>query len=181
MASTSVTTPPYTITRKRIRTLRLTVKAPGGDVHVSAPSYVSERAIAEFVASKQDWIAKQQARLEQQPARVAVGSKEAELLRKQVRADATDLIAYWAPQLGVPVPTLTVRHMNTRWGSCNISRVHINLSLELGRRDPELLEYVVVHELAHLIEPSHNQRFYAVMDKHLPDWKSKRRVLNGRA
>jgi predicted metal-dependent hydrolase len=56
----------------------------------------------------------------------------------------------------------------------------ISLSLELARREPELLEYVIVHELAHLIEPSHNRTFYAVMDTYLPDWRSLRRALNGR-
>ena len=57
----------------------------------------------------------------------------------------------------------------------------VTLNLELARRDPSLLEYVIVHELAHLVERGHNARFYAVMDEHLPDWRHRRRVLNGTA
>ncbi len=68
--------------------------------------------------------------------------------------------------------------MTTRWGTCNVRARRITLNLELARREPELLEYVVVHELAHLIESGHNARFYAVMDRALPDWRLKRRALN---
>ncbi len=171
--------PSYTVTRKRIRTLRLTVKAPDGRVQVSAPFHVSERTIAEFVASKASWIATHQERVATQPAPLEAGP-ETERLRRQLKHDAPPLIAYWAERMGVPRPTLTVRRMTSRWGSCNPQRVHINLNVELARRDPELLEYVIVHELAHLIEPSHNERFYAVMDRHLPGWRAKRRELNGR-
>ncbi len=68
--------------------------------------------------------------------------------------------------------------MTTRWGTCNVKARRITLNLELARREPELLEYVVVHELAHLIEAGHNQRFYAVMDRALPDWRLLRKALN---
>jgi predicted metal-dependent hydrolase len=171
--------PPYTVTRKRIRTLRLTVKAPHGDVHVSAPPHVSERSIAAFVAEKAAWIAKHQERVRSQPAPLQAGP-ETERLRRQLRRDAPPLIAYWADRMNLPVPTLSVRRMTSRWGSCNPQQVRMSLNLELARRDPELLEYVIVHELAHLIETGHNQRFYAVMDQYLPDWRAKRKALNGR-
>lgn len=179
--TSSLERPQYTVTRKRIRTLRMTVKAPHGSVHVSAPFHVSDAAIAEFVASKASWIRKAQQRIAAQPAPLEPGDPETERLRRQLRRDAQPLIAYWADRMGVPVPHLTVRTMTTRWGSCNKDRQRISLSTELARRDPELLEYVIVHELAHLIEPSHSQRFYRVMDTYLPDWKAKRRILNGRS
>ena len=70
--------------------------------------------------------------------------------------------------------------MTSRWGTCNIQRRHITLALELARRDDELLEYVIVHELAHLFERGHGPAFYAVMDRYLPGWKAKRKELNGR-
>lgn len=174
-----VTTPSYTVTRKPIRTLRLRVVPPHGEVHVSAPRHVSEHEIERFVSSRVEWIAQAQARIASQPAPLQPGP-ETEALRRRLKADAPPLIAYWAERMGVPRPTLTVRRMTSRWGSCNPQRVHINLNLELARRDPELLEYVIVHELAHLIEASHNARFYAVMDRHLPGWKALRRQLNGR-
>jgi len=174
-----MTLPAYTVTRKRIRTLRLTVKAPDGVVQVSAPLHVSEGEVARFVASKAKWIARARERVAAQPAPLEAGP-ETERLRRQLLQDAPPLIDYWAQRMGVPRPTLTARRMTTRWGSCNPQRVHITLSVELARRDAELLEYVVVHELAHLIEASHNARFYAVMDAHLPGWRALRRELNGR-
>ncbi len=80
--------------------------------------------------------------------------------------------------MGLPVPEIRIRRMTSRWGTCNPRVPRITLNLELARRDPALLEYVVVHELAHLIELSHNAFFYAVMDSYLPDWRSRRRSLN---
>lgn len=174
--------PAYTLTRKRIRSIRITVKAPDGAVRVSAPPHVSERDIDAFVASKHAWIVKHQQRIAASPLATPPlqAGPEAERLRRQLRRDAPPLIAYWADRMGLDVPHVTYRRMTSRWGSCNKEQRRISLSLELARREPEMLEYVIVHELAHLIEPSHNHRFYAVMDTYLPDWRAKRRILNGR-
>lgn len=68
--------------------------------------------------------------------------------------------------------------MKTRWGSCNVKRHTIRLSTELAKKPVECLEYVVVHELVHLLEPSHNARFVALMDRFLPQWRFCRGVLN---
>ena len=68
--------------------------------------------------------------------------------------------------------------MKTKWGSCNPERGTIRLNSELGKKSPERLEYVVVYELAHLIEPTHNERFRAVMDRVMPSWPERRELLN---
>lgn len=169
--------PSYTVTRKRIRTLRLTVAPPDGQVRVSAPWHVSDRAIAEFVASKAAWIERHQARLARQPAPLEPGP-EANRLRRELRRAVPPLLEEWAPRLGVEVPEFGIRRMRTRWGTCNTQARRITLNLELARREPELLEYVVVHELAHLLERGHNARFYAIMDGALPEWRLLRRALN---
>jgi len=169
--------PDYAVTRKNVRTLRITVKAPTGEVRVTAPFGVSERAIRAFVASKAAWIAKHQARIARQPAPLEPGP-EANRLRRELRRAIPPLLETWAPRVGVPVPDFVIRRMTTRWGTCNVRARRITLNLELARREPELLEYVVVHELAHLLESGHNARFYAVMDRALPDWRLKRRALN---
>lgn len=168
----------YTITRKRIKNLRLTVKAPHGEVVVSAPRHVPVSTISAFVAARAEWIAKHQERLAGQPRPLEAGP-EAESLRAELKRAAPPLVEYWAVVMGVPMPQIAIRRMTTRWGTCNTVAKRITLNLELARRDPTLLEYVVVHELAHLIERGHNARFYAVMDQHLPDWKQRRKVLNG--
>ncbi len=170
--------PEYTLTRKRIKNMRLTVKAPYGDVVVSAPRHVPDAAIAAFVKDKAAWIQKHKDRLANQPRPLEAGP-QAEAMRAQLKEAVPPLVEYWADRMGVPMPTLAFRRMTTRWGTCNTQTKRITFNLELGRRDPELLEYVVVHELAHLIERGHNERFYKVMDTHLPEWRILRRVLNG--
>ncbi len=170
--------PYYTLNRKRIKTLRLTVKAPHGEVVVSAPRHVPESAIVAFVAGKAAWIAKHQERIAVMPQPLQPGP-ETEALRRHLKSSVPPVVAHWAKVMGVATPDVTVRRMTSRWGTCNTQAKRITLNLELGRRDEALLEYVIVHELAHLIERGHNARFYAVMDAHMPDWRLRRRVLNG--
>jgi len=170
----------FTVNRKRIKNLRLTVKAPHGEIVVSAPRYVPMSAISAFVADKADWIAKHQERIAGQPQPLGPGA-EAEALRRALKVAVPPMVEHWAGLMGVPMPEIAIRRMTTRWGTCNTATKRVTFNLELARRDPSLLEYVIVHELAHLIERGHNARFYAVMDQHLPDWKQRRRVLNGTA
>lgn len=169
--------PDYVLTRKRVKNIRLTVKPPAGEVRVTAPHHVPDREIAAFVASKARWIAKHRERIARQPAPLEPGP-EANRLRRQLRKAIPPLLAEWAPRVGVPIPDFTIRRMTTRWGTCNIKARRVTLNLELARREPELLEYVIVHELAHLIEKGHGPRFHAVMDRSLPGWRMLRRALN---
>jgi predicted metal-dependent hydrolase len=98
--------------------------------------------------------------------------------RDQVRDAVPALIAKWEPRLGVTVGGFHVRRMKTKWGSCNPVRKSILLNTELAKKPKECLEYIVVHELVHLLEPTHNARFVAVMDRVLPGWQRTREVLN---
>lgn len=96
----------------------------------------------------------------------------------QVKKAALPLIAKWESVMGVTVSRLSVRRMRTRWGSCSPSKGSIRLNTSLSAKSPDLLEYVVVHELVHLLEPSHNGRFAALMDRFLPKWRELRKDLN---
>jgi predicted metal-dependent hydrolase len=78
----------------------------------------------------------------------------------------------------VKVERFFVRRMKTMWGSCNYKAHTIRLNTELARKPPECLEYVVVHELVHLLEATHNARFVALMDRFMPKWKLHREELN---
>ena len=80
--------------------------------------------------------------------------------------------------MGVKVKKLFVRKMKTKWGSCNYRDGNIRLNTDLARISPECLEYVVVHEMVHLLEPKHNKCFYSLMDGFLPEWKKCRIKLN---
>lgn len=95
--------------------------------------------------------------------------------RREVELAAPALIAQWEPIIGVKANSLCVRKMKSRWGSCNTRTHRICLNSELAKRPRDVLEYVVVHELTHLLEPSHNRRFYALMDRFMPEWKEIRR------
>lgn len=101
-----------------------------------------------------------------------------EWYRAELRTRVGTLVEEWAPRLDCPVPQWNVRKMKTRWGSCNPEVARIWLNLELAKKPPRCLEYVVVHELAHLIERRHDERFRGLMDRLLPDWRSRLDELN---
>lgn len=88
------------------------------------------------------------------------------------------LIQKWEPILDVSVDRFTIQHMKTRWGSCTHEKASIRLNTELAKKPPECLEYIVVHEMVHLLEPTHNAYFIALMDKFLPHWINYRNLLN---
>ena len=98
--------------------------------------------------------------------------------RRQLRCDIGTLLNHWQPIMAVQASGFGVRKMKTRWGSCNIRSKKIWLNFDLIKKSPHSLEYVVVHELTHLYERYHNARFYALMDKFLPDWSERRHRLN---
>jgi predicted metal-dependent hydrolase len=98
--------------------------------------------------------------------------------RAQMEAVLPGLLDKWQPVIGERVESVTIRRMKTRWGSCTPSRRTIRLNLELATRTPRCLEYVLVHELVHLLERSHNASFYALMDRFLPTWRAPRDELN---
>jgi predicted metal-dependent hydrolase len=98
--------------------------------------------------------------------------------REQVRAAIPHLISTWTPMVGVQPERIFVRQMKTMWGSCNQATGTIRLNTELAKKPRECLEYVVVHEMTHLIEPTHNERFVALMDAFMPQWQTIRERLN---
>ena len=89
-----------------------------------------------------------------------------------------ELIAKWEPRLGVDVARYFLQRMKTKWGSCNHSARTIRLNTELVKKPKDLLEYVVVHEMLHIMEPTHSERFLGLMSKHYPAWREARAELN---
>lgn len=88
------------------------------------------------------------------------------------------LIQKWEPKLGVSVTGYFLQRMKTKWGSCNHRAGHIRLNTELVKKPKDLLEYVVVHEMIHLLEPRHSERFISLLDEHYPTWREARAELN---
>lgn len=98
--------------------------------------------------------------------------------RAEMKQKIPELIEKWEPVMRVEVLEFGVKKMKTRWGTCNIHDKRIWLNLELAKRDPGCLEYVVVHEMVHLLERLHSKRFYRLMDQFLPDWRKRKEMLN---
>jgi predicted metal-dependent hydrolase len=98
--------------------------------------------------------------------------------REQLRQALPELIDKWQTELNVTVPRWSVRRMKTKWGSCNRETRHLWFNLELAKKHPDCLEYVVVHEMTHYFERNHGERFTKLMDGVMPEWRSRRASLN---
>lgn len=167
------------ILRKRIKNINLHVKPPDGRIEVSAPLRVDTSFVRAFVREKRDWILRQQKRIAASPQGRAAAASPDEVAqwREVVQAFVPSLIAKWEPIMGVKAGKIAYRNMTSRWGSCQPSTGRICINVRLALYPPECLEYVVVHELCHLLERGHDPRFHALMDTFLPGWKAIRAKL----
>lgn len=98
--------------------------------------------------------------------------------RQQLREHIPQLITKWEPKIGVTVAEWGIRKMKTRWGTCNVNAGRIWLNLELAKKPAACLEYILVHEMVHLLERHHNERFEQLMDGIMPQWQMRRAELN---
>lgn len=98
--------------------------------------------------------------------------------RQLLKAEAEPLIQVWEPRLNVSVSDFFVQKMKTKWGSCNHAARTIRLNTDLAKKPKACLEYIVAHEMAHLLEPTHGPRFVALMDRFIPNWRDTRSLLN---
>lgn len=167
------------VRRKRVKNLTLRVKAPDGHVEISVPLREPQAFIEKMVRDRRPWIDEHVARVRSSvSSRAELATKE-EIARwrAQIQRDAPLLVAKWEPVLDVKHGSLAYRNMRSRWGSCQPATGRICINVRLALFPPECLEYVVVHELCHLIVPGHGPDFHALLDRHLPDWKAARAKL----
>lgn len=139
--------------------LRLIEGAPAGRVHVRG-----SKALDLFVRTGSDRATRE---------RIFLG-----WYRDELRSQATPLVEKWAAKLALPPPIWGIKRMKTKWGACNVDAGRIWLNLELVKKTPQSLEYVVAHELVHFFERQHSERFVALMDGALPNWRLLRDELN---
>ena len=102
----------------------------------------------------------------------------AQWYREQIKAAVPTLIAKWEPIVGVNLQRVFVQKMKTKWGGCNPGSRSIRLNTDLAKKPRECLEYIVVHEMVHMLEPTHNAHFVALMDRLIPQWRGCREKLN---
>ncbi len=174
-----MTLPEYRILRSRRRTLSLEI-TPAGEVLIRAPLRLSNAAIRAFAASKGDWIARHLALREERKAAASdqprLSAGEAEALRERAKELFPRRAAHYAPLLGVDYGRITVRGQHSRWGSCS-AKGNLNFNFLLLLAPPEVLDYVVVHELCHRKEMNHSPRFWTLVESQVPDWRSCRAWL----
>ncbi len=165
----------YQVIYKNVKhmTIRVTAKA---EVIVTAPQYYREEQIRKFVTEKSSWIVKHLMEMKQRQgitlSELAFGEEEERELRALVDAYLPAFARYQIPE-----PRVHFRRMKSRWGSCNKSRASITLNQALCAVPPECRTYVVVHELAHLVEANHSAAFYQVVETVLPKYKEYEKKL----
>lgn len=166
------------VARKRVKNINIRVK-PDGRIEASVPERLSHARFERFVRDHREWIQKnQRALLDSTQARAANATDdEKRQWREVVEAFVPALIERWEPIMGVKSGKLAYRNMTSRWGSCQPSTGRICINIRLALYPPECLEYVVVHELCHLLVRGHGPEFKALMDHYLPDWRDRRALL----
>ena len=165
---------PYQIIKSDRKTIAIQIK-PDGQVVVRCPKRMRVEEARRFVESKADWIEKHLAK--RQPQNVAKYTpKEIEQLREQARKVVTGRVRYYAPIIGVTYGQIAIRTQHTRWGSCS-SKGNLNFNCLLALTPPEVLDYVVVHELCHRKELNHSDRFWSQVERILPDYKARKAWL----
>lgn len=177
---TTVDNYPVTITFKPIKRVTLRVAPDGQGLRVSAPIGFPLNDIAAFIRKKSQWIDRQIEQLSQGPAAAIARATEQDKQewKAVVAACVPPLVQAWEPILGVKAKVLVYRSMKSRWGSCQPATGRICINTHLALYPPACLEYVVVHELCHLLVANHGSEFYGLMDRVMPDWKERRKLLS---
>ena len=167
------------VTRKRMKSITLRVKSSEGPIEVSAQNITPDLVIRQFFQAKTPWIQAQRQRLANLPMAKANSAtpQEVKEWRAIVEGLTPMLVDHWAKIMGVTPGKLAYRNMTSRWGSCQPSTGRICINVRLALYPPQCLEYVVVHELAHLLVHGHGPKFNAVLDRYLPDWRKRKKLL----
>jgi predicted metal-dependent hydrolase len=166
----------YTLIRSSRKTLSLEVR-PDGTVTVRAPRRLSEKAIRDFVASKEAWLRGKLQKYES-PLPPLTAAELAQL-KQQAKEDLSRRVSFWAPQVGVNFERIIIRAQRTRWGSCS-NGGNLNFNCLLMLSPPEIRDYVVIHELCHRKHMNHSPGFWSEVAKHCPDYARHRKWLKDR-
>lgn len=166
----------YQLIRSGRKTLAIQLKEDGS-VIVRAPLRLAKYKIDIFVQEHWDWV-------EEHRKKLAGSRKKTHIISDQERRDGIrrameifpERTAYFAEKMGVTYGRITIREQKTRWGSCSQAG-NLNFNWKLVLMPPEILDYVVVHELAHRKEMNHSPRFWAEVERELPDYRDRRQKL----
>lgn len=171
----------YELIRSRRKSISVEIDREGRII-VRAPLRLPKREIERFLMEKSEWIRTHRDKIlerrEQQQANPIPALTDAQLrdLKKRASAVIPERVAYFAPMVGVSYGRITIRSQKTRWGSCS-SKGNLNFNCLLLLTPPEVLDYVVVHELCHRKQMNHSPRFWAEVGRVLPDYRKSNKWL----
>ena len=164
------------VIRSDRRTLSLQFKEDGSLI-IRIPRRMPVEAAMRFAKEHEAWLASRYKRIrENQESRIEYSEEDKKEYKKKLRPVLEHRVAFYAELMGVDYNRITVRDQKTRWGSCS-ARGNLNFNWKLILMPPEILDYVVVHELAHRLEMNHSARFWAQVERVLPDYRDRRRWL----
>ena len=164
----------YQIVRSDRKTIAIQIK-PSGEIIVRCPRRMTVKEIEDFLEAKQFWIENHLSK-RTHCSECPFTKSEMEQLRMQARELVETRVGYYMPILGVRVNQISIRAQKTRWGSCS-SKGNLNFNCLLALAPPEVLDYVVVHELCHLKQLNHSKQFWEEVERILPDYRVSKRWL----
>lgn len=168
----------YTLKRPLFsRRLRILIKSTG-DIVVTAPKVLSLKKIEEFLAFQKDWILEKVKLTKERQAILTKNRAQMSLPANSARARklAHDRVKYFAGLYGVSYNSIRIKNQSTQWGSCS-SKKNLNFNYKIVFLPPELADYVIVHEVCHLLEMNHSERFWKQVARTIPDYKTKKSQL----
>ena len=170
---------PVQVVRSARKTIAIQIQ-PNGQVLVRCPKRMANADVEAFVNSKRSWIEMHLAKIEESEI-THYTEQDVVRFREQTRKAVTERVAHYAPIVGVSYNRITIRAQRTRWGSCS-SKGNLNFNCLLALVPPEVLDYVVVHELCHRKELNHSARFWKEVERVLPDYRVQEKWIheNGR-
>lgn len=151
-----------------------------GEIIVRAPKRCAKSTIMQFVNEHEEWIARQRQRNAERllsPIHADLSDEEIDRLKKAARKYIPDRVKYYAPIVGVSVNRIAIRNQSTKWGSCS-AKGNLNFNCRLMLLTPDLIDYVVVHELCHRLQMNHSKLFWAEVERVIPNYKELRKKLN---
>ena len=170
------------IERRNIKNLNLYLRPPYEEVLVTVPKRMPEGRIQAFIREKTPWIELHLRRLRAEKhdnlLEHQLTAEERNAYKNRLEALLPPMLAEWEERISVHAERFSLRKMRRCFGVCHTARREITFNLMLGNAPEALIEYIVVHELVHLLEPSHNRRFHELMDRFLPDWRKRKREIN---
>lgn len=166
----------YQWIRSRRKTIAIQIDREG-QVIVRTPYGITKRQVEEFLDEKKDWILQTRQRVEKRKTeQISISEEVRREGIERAKRIFPERTAYFAKRMGVDYGRITIREQKTRWGSCS-SKGNLNFNWKLVLLAPELLDYVVVHELAHRREMNHSKNFWRIVEAELTDYRERRRRL----